>query len=135
MFQINPSLSVSASVTDSSTSEQSPTRTCNRIIACVALDFGLDAMALVAPSRGAPQVAFARQVAMYLAHVGFALSFEAIGRAFGRDRTTVSHACHVIEDRRDDIWLDYRLATLELVCRSAMAVSDDMLQMSQGGVR
>jgi hypothetical protein len=25
-----------------------------------------------------------------------------IGRAFGRDRTTVVHACHVIEDRRDE---------------------------------
>jgi chromosomal replication initiation ATPase DnaA len=25
-----------------------------------------------------------------------------IGVAFGRDRTTVGHACHVVEDRRDD---------------------------------
>jgi Bacterial dnaA protein helix-turn-helix len=133
MFQSALSPSVPASVSDSS--RRSPDWTCKRIIACVALDFGLDAMALVSPTRGAPQVAFARQMPMYLAHVGFALSFEAIGRTFGRDRTTVSHACHVVEDRRDDIWLDCRLATLELVCRSAMAVSDDMLQMSVGGVR
>jgi hypothetical protein len=53
---------------------------------------------------------------MYLAHTGFALSFETIARAFGRDRTTVSHACHVVEDGRDDIWLDWRLAMLELLC-------------------
>ena len=25
-----------------------------------------------------------------------------IGAAFGRDRTTVGHACNVVEDRRDD---------------------------------
>lgn len=83
---------------------------------CVAHDFGIDADALSAATRGAPRVALARQVAMYLLHVGFALSFEAIGRMFGRDRTTVSHACRVIEDGRDDIWLDCRLAALELSC-------------------
>lgn len=83
---------------------------------CVARDFGIDANALSAATRGAPRVALARQVAMYLLHVGFALSFEAIGRMFGRDRTTVSHACRVIEDGRDDIWLDCRLAALELAC-------------------
>jgi hypothetical protein len=43
-----------------------------------------------------------------------------IGRAFGRDRTTVAHACRAIEDRRDDIWFDCRLATLELICRAAL---------------
>jgi hypothetical protein len=58
---------------------------------------------------------------MYLAHVGFALSFEGIGRCFGRDRTTVAHACRVVEDSRDDIWLDCRLATLERVCRADIA--------------
>ena len=54
---------------------------------------------------------------MYLMHVDFAVSFDAIGRIFGRDRTTVSHACRVVEDGRDDIWLDCRLAAIELACR------------------
>jgi chromosomal replication initiation ATPase DnaA len=89
------------------------------VMARVALDFALDADDLVSKTRGPPRIAFARQVAMYLAHVGFALSFEAIGRAFGRDRTTVAHACRVVEDNRDDIWLDLRLATLERACRNA----------------
>ena len=48
---------------------------------------------------------------MYLCHVVHALTFEAIGRVFGRDRTTVSYACRVVEDRRDDIWFDCRIAT------------------------
>jgi hypothetical protein len=62
------------------------------------------------PARAA---AFARQIAMYLAHVGFGLSMAEVGRAFGRDRTTVVHACHLIEDRRDDVRFDQMLDHLE----------------------
>jgi hypothetical protein len=91
-------------------------RICRWVAFCVARDFGLEPALLFAPTRGAPDAAFARQVAMYLAHTGFALSFEAIARAFGRDRSTVSHACHVVEDGRDDVALDWRLAALELFC-------------------
>jgi chromosomal replication initiation ATPase DnaA len=89
---------------------------CHDIARLVAGEFGLDAAAMISPTRGAPYAAYARQVAMYLAHVGFALSFEAIGRAFDRDRTTVSHACRVVEDSRDDLRLDRRLAALEAMC-------------------
>lgn len=89
---------------------------CHDIARLVAGEFGLDAAAMISPTRGAPHAAYARQVAMYLAHVGFALSFEAIGRAFDRDRTTVSHACRVVEDSRDDVRLDHRLAALEAMC-------------------
>lgn len=85
-----------------------------RVSACVTRDFGVGPGELNAPSRGSPSTALARQVAMYLCHVGFAMSFEAIGRLFGRDRTTVAHACRVVEDRRDDIWFDCRIAALEL---------------------
>jgi hypothetical protein len=62
------------------------------------------------PARAA---AFARQIAMYLAHVGFGLSMAEVGRAFGRDRTTVVHACHLIEDRRDEVHFDQMLDHLE----------------------
>jgi chromosomal replication initiation ATPase DnaA len=78
----------------------------------------------MAPTRGAPDAAYARQVAMYLAHIGFALSFETIGRVFNRDRTTVAHACRVVEDGRDDVKLDRRVAALELMCG---VTSDDNL--------
>lgn len=84
------------------------------VLACVMQDFGVIADEMNAPSRGSPRTALARQVAMYLCHVGFSMSFEAIGRLFGRDRTTVAHACRVVEDRRDDIWFDCRIAALEL---------------------
>jgi chromosomal replication initiation ATPase DnaA len=50
---------------------------------------------------------------MYLAHVGFGLSMAEVGKAFGRDRTTVVHACHLIEDRRDERRFDDLLDQLE----------------------
>ena len=54
--------------------------------------------------------AFARQVAMYLASVGFGMSLGRVAQAFGRDRSTVRHACMVIEERREnpgfDQWMD-----------------------------
>ncbi|MDF1607301.1 helix-turn-helix domain-containing protein [Hoeflea sp. YIM 152468] len=43
-----------------------------------------------------------RQIAMYLSHVVLSVPYQTIARAFDRDRSTVSHACSVIEDRRDD---------------------------------
>jgi hypothetical protein len=109
-----------------------PERTCQWVAFCVARDFGLEMAALFAPTRGAPRTAFARQVAMYLAHIGFELSFGAISRVYDRDRTTVSHACHVIEDGRDDIWLDCRLEALELFCRTGWgALQQTMPEISQ----
>jgi Bacterial dnaA protein helix-turn-helix len=102
-------------------------RTCHWVAFCVARDFGLEMAMLFAPTRGAPRAAFARQIAMYLAHTGFEQSFETISRVFDRDRSTVSHACHVVEDGRDDIWLDCRLEALELFCRTGL----EALQASQ----
>lgn len=43
-----------------------------------------------------------RQVAMYLSHVVLSVPYRTVAAAFGRDRTTVVHACAVVEDRRDD---------------------------------
>ena len=67
--------------------------------------------------RGSVEVAFARHVAMYLCHAGFQLSLTRVAVAFGRDRSTVSHACHLIEDRREephfDLWMSGLEAMLE----------------------
>lgn len=62
---------------------------------------------------GVRRVAFARQVAMYLAHVVFGLTMTQVGRCFERDRTTVRHACALIEDRRDQPGFDLAVAALE----------------------
>jgi len=75
---------------------------CRFIESLVATVFGVSATELLARSRGPAPVALARQTAMYLAHVDLGLSLRDIGAYFGRDRTTVAHACARIEDRRDD---------------------------------
>lgn len=64
--------------------------------------------------RGRSPVAQARQTAMYLAHVTFGLSLTRVGICFGRDRTTVRHACALTEDRRDDPAWELGLAALEV---------------------
>ncbi len=82
------------------------------------LTFGITPQLVLAPGRGVRHVARARQVAMYLAHVDYGLDFAAVGRAFHRDRTTVAHACQVVEDRRDNAWFDRRVTALERICRN-----------------
>jgi chromosomal replication initiation ATPase DnaA len=79
----------------------------------VALVFAIDLADLQATRRGSPKVAFARQVSMYLAHVACSLSLTEVGVLFGRERSTVAHACCLIEDRRDDPELDLKLDHLE----------------------
>ena len=72
--------------------------------------------------RGQAPAAQARQTAMYLAHIVFGLTFTRVGSCFGRDRTTVRHACAVIEDRRDDPRHEFGLAALEIALLALMRV-------------
>lgn len=60
-------------------------------------------------SRRAAHVAEARQIGMYLAHTVLRRSMTRVGHVFGRDRTTVRHACNRIEDLRDERALDQAL--------------------------
>jgi Bacterial dnaA protein helix-turn-helix len=73
---------------------------------------------LGATTRRNAQTAHARQVAMYLAHVGFGLSYVEAGLMFGRDRTTVAHACRRVEYRREDARFDASLDCLEHTLRA-----------------
>lgn len=59
-----------------------------------------------------------RQIAMYVCHVTLQISLSDIGLAFGRDRTTVGHACNVVEDRRDVAGFDEFVATAERIVLS-----------------
>jgi chromosomal replication initiation ATPase DnaA len=63
--------------------------------------------------RGSAEAAFARQIAMYLCHVGFELSLNRVAAAFGRDPTTVAHACRIVEDRREEPQFDLWINALE----------------------
>lgn len=74
---------------------------------------------LLAARRGDLRVCLARQVAMYLAHVAFGLSLSRVALAFGRDRSTVSHAVQLMEGRRDDADVDAWFDALEAMLTNA----------------
>jgi hypothetical protein len=75
--------------------------------------FGIGGAALLAPRRGAAEIAVARQVAMYLAHTRLGVSLTLAGAFFGRDRTTAAHACRRVEERREGPRFDAILGCLE----------------------
>ncbi len=81
--------------------------------------FNVSSKELRRPGRAVAGVARARQIAMYVTHVALGFSMNEIGRGFGRDRTTVLHACHRIEDMRDEIEFDRIVNTVERVARAA----------------
>ena len=83
------------------------------IESAVAVVFEVGIEELRAPTRGSARAASARQVAMYLAHVGCGVSLTEVGRLFERDRTTVAYPCSLIEDKREDADFDYRLDHFE----------------------
>ncbi len=62
-------------------------------------------------------------------------SIETISQVFERDRSTVSHARHVVEDGRDDIWLDCRLEVPRTVLpgRVCRALQQTMPELSDEG--
>jgi len=79
----------------------------------VAAARGVSTRQLLSIQRGEADVAQARQLAMYLMHVVLGRIYLDVGRFFGRDRTTVSYACRLIEDLRDDPEFDAEVSRLE----------------------
>lgn len=92
-------------------------RIAHTIGAVVASAFQVHLAEMQAPTRGSAPVALARQVALYLVHVGYGLTFTRTGKLFGRDRTTVAHACRAVEERREDPDFDACLDYLEIAAR------------------
>ena len=86
---------------------------CDDVIALVAREKHVPIRLLTHRSRCRAETARARQLAMYLSHIVLGRSLAEIGHAFGRDRTTVSYACALIEDLRDDPRFDDEVTTLE----------------------
>ena len=93
--------------------EESADGVCRFIETLVSTALGASLTELRGANRGRAPAAFARQTAMYLAHVHFGLSLSQVGRNFSRDRTTVSHACARVEDSRDDPKFERVLTCLE----------------------
>ena len=98
-------------------------RTVTLVANAVSSAFVVNSRDLSAKTRKGAKIARARQVAMYLAHVGLGLSFTDAGRLFGRDRTTAAHACRQVEERRDDPCFDASLEYLEQSLKARAIVS------------
>ena len=92
---------------------------CEGMIDITAALFNVSSKEIRKPGRSSLGVSRVRQVAMYVAHVVLRLSMTDIGRAFGRDRTTVLHACHLVEDLRDDTDFDRIITMTERVALAA----------------
>ncbi len=88
---------------------------CRFVEALVGVALGVELADMRRQSRGRAPAAFARQTAMYLAHVHLGLSLEHVGEHFGRDRTTVAYACRRVENSRDKPSFEPVLAYLEAV--------------------
>lgn len=86
----------------------------------VALALCVPLKQLISSSRCKADIALACQIAMYLAHTQFSMAMTEVGLAFKRDRTTVSHACRLVEDKRDDDTFDLTLSQLEALLGEAV---------------
>lgn len=91
---------------------------CRHVEACISLVFAVPHQSIRCTTRGKATVARARQTAMYLCHTSLALSLTQVGQLFARDRTTVGHACRLVEDLRDDKDFDLQLTCLERAVRA-----------------
>jgi hypothetical protein len=65
-----------------------------------------------------------RQIAMYVCHVSLGMPQSEIGEAFGRDRTTVGHACGVVEERRENAAFDDFVSTVERIANTVFGRSE-----------
>jgi hypothetical protein len=65
-----------------------------------------------------------RQIAMYVCHVSLGIAQSDIGEAFGRDRTTVGHACGVVEERRENAAFDDFVSTVERIANTVFGRSE-----------
>jgi chromosomal replication initiation ATPase DnaA len=97
---------------------------CECVLDIAAAFFNVSPRELRQPGRSADEISRIRQIAMYAAHVVLSFTMAEVGRGFGRDRTTVMHACHTIEDLRDDDEFDGIVARLERVVAAAFRGRD-----------
>jgi len=94
-----------------------------RLVVCaVAMEFAVPDFVLSSRLKGTSEISYARQVAMYLMRCVYGATKQRIADVFGRHYTTVSHACRLIEEQRDDPVFDAKLLKLEnFLCQAPMS--------------
>lgn len=92
---------------------------CEAMTDIAAALFSVSGKDLRQTGRSTMDVARVRQIAMYVTHVVLGVSMAEVGRGFGRDRTTVLHACHLVEDMRDDPEFERLVIVTERIAKAA----------------
>jgi hypothetical protein len=92
---------------------------CEGMIDVTAALFSVSSKDMRKTGRTSFEISRVRQIAMYVTHVILGLSMAEVGKGFQRERTTVLHACHLIEDMRDDPDFDRIVAMTERVAVAA----------------
>ena len=95
----------------------------------VALATGVSPTEIASAKRTSKAAARARQIAIYLAHVNFNWPLIRVAFAFNRDRTTCGHACHRIEDMRENAAFDARMSVLEACIKQAPEAIPELTQL------
>jgi len=83
------------------------------LVQIVAQSHGVTVKEIFHHSRSRAPIAATRQLAMYLMHVVLGRTLTDVGEFFRRDRTTVAHACRLVEDMRDSKEFDEQVCELE----------------------
>lgn len=94
---------------------------CEGMIDILAACFCVSSKELRSQDRANACISRVRQVGMYITHVALGLNMKEVAIGFSRDRSTIVHACHIIEDMRDDADFDKICATVERIALAAFA--------------
>jgi len=97
---------------------------CNLSVIFTAKYYDVQIHELMSRTRANAQAAQARQIAVYLAHTLFSVSYRDVALYFRRDRTTVAYACRVIEDHRDSRIFDEKLSMVEEFLSEAAVITE-----------
>lgn len=92
---------------------------CDGLIDIISAYFNVCGRDIRSSKRQNLDVARVRQIGMYVANVVLGINMTMIGQGFGRNKSTVVHACHLIEDMRDDEEFDLLVARLEAITHAA----------------
>jgi chromosomal replication initiation ATPase DnaA len=92
---------------------------CEAMQDVLAACFSVSGRELRAQGRCRAEICRVRQIGMYVAHVIAGLTMLEVGIGFQRDRSTVAHACHLVEDLRDDPEFERVILMIERIAEAA----------------
>lgn len=119
---VNPTCRPSGLKPDTLEMEAKAVKMCDALLDLLSFAFGVSGKELRSPMRCRREIARVRQIGMYVAHTIFRLSMRVVAIGFNRDRSTVMHACHQIEDLRDTQEFDAIVSAFERLTEQMFVV-------------